>query len=142
MSDVHDVALTALFLDDKTVVMQQRDEFAPTAPNQLVFFGGAMKPHEDPRQAALRELKEETILVFEDNNIMHVIDYPRPENNGMMHLFALRIDSDIFEVNEGRGKTTVALQDVPSLDTADGSRLGAIYLHRLKQKGVINVSAN
>ncbi len=136
MSDVHDVALTALFIDDEHVVMQARDEYAPTAPNMLAFFGGAMESGEDPRLAALRELKEETTLEFDDIDLVHIIDYPRPENDGVMHLFALKITSTNFEVKEGKGMSVVILSEVPLENVADGSRLGAIYLHRLKQKGV------
>ena len=135
MGDVHDVALTALFIDDETVVMQERDEHAPTSPNMFAFFGGAMELGESPEVAAARELREETTLVFEDNELRHMIDYPRPENNGTMHLFMLKISDDNFSVKEGRGKVVRRLVDVPLDTTADGSRLGAIYLYRLKEKG-------
>lgn len=137
MTDIHDVALTALFLDNETVVMQQRDEFAPTAPNQLAFFGGAMEQGEDPHVAAARELREERTLRFDDSELVHVIDYPRPENNGTMHLYMLKINDTDFEVNEGRGKVTLRLSNVANANTADGSRLGAIYLYRSKKKGTI-----
>ncbi len=44
---------------DKKVLLQLRDEHAPTAPNKWAFFGGGVKRQEDPYQCILREAKQE-----------------------------------------------------------------------------------
>lgn len=45
--------------EDKKILLQLRDEHAPTAANKWAFFGGGVKPGEDPYECVLRECKQE-----------------------------------------------------------------------------------
>jgi len=44
---------------DNKIVLQQRDDYAPTFPNYLSTFGGAIEQGESPLEAMVRELHEE-----------------------------------------------------------------------------------
>ena len=51
---------------DKKVLLQLRDEHAPTAPNKWAFFGGGGEPGEDPFQCVMREAEQELAIQLTD----------------------------------------------------------------------------
>jgi 8-oxo-dGTP diphosphatase len=63
--------VAAIFLVDARgwVLLQERDEHAPVAPNQWGVVGGHVEPGEDWTAALHRELEEETGLVIPDDTL-------------------------------------------------------------------------
>jgi 8-oxo-dGTP pyrophosphatase MutT (NUDIX family) len=59
---MHPVPLSVVLLVDRRgwVLLQERDELAPRAPNQWGMVGGHVEDDEDFEPAAYRELTEET----------------------------------------------------------------------------------
>ena len=51
---------------EKKVLLQLRDENAPTAPNKWAFFGGGVHPGEDPYECVLRECQQELDIKLSD----------------------------------------------------------------------------
>lgn len=90
-------------------VFQRRDCNAPTSPNLLAFFGGKAVKAEDPRDAALRELSEETSLDVTPEDLTPVVKSMRIELKQIipktfeLHLFRLVIPQIEIEVYEGAG---------------------------------------
>lgn len=57
---VEDASCVVIIYDDEgKILLQHRDNAAPTAPNKWSFFGGGMESGEIPVQTAIREIKEE-----------------------------------------------------------------------------------
>ncbi len=52
------------------VLMQERDEQAPTAPEQWWFPGGGLEPGETPLEGAVRELQEETGIALDQDELV------------------------------------------------------------------------
>jgi len=52
-----------LFKNNK-ILLQLRDEHAPTAANKWSFFGGGIDKGESPKEAIIRECKEEKVERF------------------------------------------------------------------------------
>ncbi|MFT4250437.1 MAG: NUDIX domain-containing protein [Candidatus Woesearchaeota archaeon] len=48
-----------LLVNKNKILLQLRDEHAPTNPNVWAFFGGGMDAEETPREAIIREAQEE-----------------------------------------------------------------------------------
>ena len=51
---------------EKKVLLQLRDNNAPTSPNKWAFFGGGLKPAEDPYECVLRECLQELGIELSD----------------------------------------------------------------------------
>ncbi len=111
-----------LFAPDGKVVVQRRDNKAPTSPNMLSLFGGGLEPGEQPLAAAYRELSEETSLDSSNLAIKHVCsDEIKPGIT--YHLYRCDIPTDIFEVYEGVGSEKYSISELSKrVDTTRGIR--------------------
>lgn len=106
------VALIKLHIKDTDQLVFQRRDNNPEilSPNMLGFFGGHLdSPVEDPHQAAVRELSEETSLDVNKLDIVHLASMDLPlaiHLDGIptkLHLFTAIIDNINFQVFEGIG---------------------------------------
>jgi 8-oxo-dGTP pyrophosphatase MutT (NUDIX family) len=102
------IALTVLRVAGSgKLVFQRRDDKAPSYPGKLTFFGGGIEDGEQPREAALRELLEETSLRPGDiTDLRDVGTYTVPLTDGRsvdVHLFETSTAVLRFQVYEGRG---------------------------------------
>jgi 8-oxo-dGTP pyrophosphatase MutT (NUDIX family) len=50
---------------DGRLIMQKRDEYAPTAPNMIALFGGGHEPGETLAATAVREIMEELEIAID-----------------------------------------------------------------------------
>jgi len=109
------------------LLLQERDEGAPRAPNQWGMVGGHVEDGEDFEPAAYRELAEETGLDLPPGTLRlwRDAEYTYPDgHHGRYHLYAAPVDvtdSDIV-VGEGRQIVFVDPLVVPALDLASSSR--------------------
>jgi 8-oxo-dGTP pyrophosphatase MutT (NUDIX family) len=103
------------------VLLQERDEHAPLAPEQWGMVGGHVEDGEDFEPAAYRELEEETGVHLEGGlRLWRAEEFQYPERD---HPFDYRVwvagttltDADVV-VGEGRQIVFVAPEAVPGLD--------------------------
>ena len=94
-------------------LMQHRDDKPGVIydPGMVSFFGGAMEPSDkSPRDAAFRELREETSLEFAIGDLRQFIELSYAvttvndhKDRSEFFLFLLETDATEFEVYEGQG---------------------------------------
>lgn len=125
----------ALVLPDGRWVMQRRTDDAPTDPNGLSFFGGHLEPGEQPQEALLRELAEETSLSIEAREYQLVCDPVTIKRQGkdfQLHVFYVDIPSLEFEVYEGKGVEAFTLAQLRKRD--DLSEVAQAVLKNIGEK--------
>lgn len=109
------------------VLLQERDEHAPIAPDHWGLPGGHLEPGEDFLPGALRELEEETGVVLQADLAHEVGVYdvhPELPGGGLLGLFAARTDltDDDIVVGEGRQIVFVAPPAIAALPLTDSAR--------------------
>jgi 8-oxo-dGTP pyrophosphatase MutT (NUDIX family) len=117
-----------LLVDDRGwVLLQERDELAPRAPDQWGMPGGHVEDDEDYEPAAYRELLEETGIDLPAGTLTLWCDeeFTYPDGHfGRYHVYAARVDltdADIV-VGEGRQIVFVDPERVADLDLAASSQ--------------------
>jgi 8-oxo-dGTP pyrophosphatase MutT (NUDIX family) len=92
---------------DGRILLQQRDDDIPPAGyGRWALPGGHLEPGETPRQAALREMREETGLILDVAVHYGTFDRPGTLDPSMLHRLhvfwsADAVDETTIEVNEG-----------------------------------------
>ena len=76
-----------LILPDGKVMLQRRDNKAPTSPSKLALFGGHIERGEPPDKAMRRELGEETSLDVASLDIRAENDFEMTHQDGTAHHF-------------------------------------------------------
>lgn len=88
-------------------MFQRRDNNTPHFPGMLTFFGGVIETGEISRQAALRELNEETSIGLSSVDELMSLGISKVKLEAgltlTIHLFETAIDSPDFAVYEGVG---------------------------------------
>ncbi len=121
------VRLACVLLVDERgrVLLQERDEHAPTAPNQWSMVGGHVEPGERFEDAVYRELAEETGVHLELGHLYlwreEELVCSGEDRPSRYHVYVGRVDgltdADIV-VGEGRQIMFVDPATVPDLDTS------------------------
>lgn len=138
---VKQVANILVSSSDGILVMQQRDNTPGiTNPGMITGFGGAVEKGESTRQAAVRELREETNLAFEsDELIYHRTIFQPIVNDGTSRwvTYYLLKGKDIsqLEVYEGAGYARVDPNGEMSLThLSDTARKAIGYIDTERKK--------
>lgn len=102
------------------VLLQERDEHAPVAPNQWGMVGGQVEEGEDPEVAAYRELAEETGLSWASGlELWQETSWNYPGEAPTRHyLWAAGTDISDSDVVLGEGRQIVFV-DVASIGALD-----------------------
>lgn len=123
-----DFACTLLVDRRGWVLLQERDEDAPIAPERWAASGGHVEPGETFLEAAVRELREETGLVVAPSELQLVglydIHHVERASDDRMALYAAATtatDADIV-LGEGRQIVFVDPERVESLPLSDSAR--------------------
>lgn len=114
------------------VLLQERDEYAPIAPERWGFTGGHMEPGEDHLTTACRELEEETGLRIPPAELTLVGEYDvdRPETGSTdrlaLYTAAVDLGDDDVACHEGRQIVFVAPEAAAALPLADSTRVALL----------------
>jgi 8-oxo-dGTP pyrophosphatase MutT (NUDIX family) len=109
------------------VLLQERDEDAPSAANQWGMVGGHVEDGEDFEPAAYRELLEETGVSLPPGTLRlwRDAEFTYPDGfRGRYHLYAAPVDLTDADIVVGEGRQIVFVEPavVPTLDLAPSSR--------------------
>lgn len=120
------IVLTVLVDDRDRVLLQERDEHAPWAPNQWSMVGGHVEEGEDFEPAAYRELEEETGLTLPPGalelwHVEHTSDADGVAK--IVQIYAAKVTFTNADIVLGEGRQIVfvdpaALADLDMADTA------------------------
>lgn len=119
-------ACVAVVGADGRLLLQERDEQAPVAPELWCLPGGGLEPGESPRAAAVRELAEETGLVVAEDELTWLgdfhVDVSGPLGYQVFGVRAAFADEDV-ECHEGRQMVFVDPDRVAGLPLTASTRL-------------------
>ena len=130
--------VAAVFLVDARgwVLLQERDEHAPTAPNQWGIVGGHVEPGEDWTEALHRELVEETGLALPEPTLTLWYDGHRTPRRKVSRelsdhwmIWVGRVDLADRDITVGEGRQIVFV-DPGRLDELDLAESTAYFLPR------------
>ena len=118
------VAIVLLVDPQHRFLLQHRTKDAPTAPDYWAFFGGGIRPHETPIEAAKREAWEELRCHLQNPKLVHERDFALVDAVGHMHVFIQRFTGDpsTLELREGQGWGWYHLAETRELKMLDHDR--------------------
>lgn len=115
-------------------VMQHRDNIPTiTNPDMITSFGGSVDPGENVRQAAHRELLEETNLHCDIKDLTYLITLFQPlvrDGTSRWYTYYLLEHQDVsnLEVYEGQGFKIIAPDDLGNHNLSDMAKKATRYL--------------
>ena len=123
MRQLH-VAIVLLVDHQNRFLLQHRTKDAPTAPDFWAFFGGGIRPHETPIEAANREAWEELNCRMQHPELVHERDFALVDAVGHMHVFVERFtgDRNQLQLREGQGWGWYRLAETKELKMLDHDR--------------------
>lgn len=80
------------------------------------FPGGKIEAAETPRQALVREIKEELDTEIEVGELVDIVEYDYPQFHLTMHCFLCRIKSGEFVLKEHEAAKWLAPEELDSVD--------------------------
>lgn len=106
------------------LILQRRDAKASASPKKLSLFGGHMHEGEEPIDALLREVGEETTIAlgdvgYEFTGIIDTPPYPGHNLHGRCFIFFAKLKDDNFKVYEGKGHEKYLYYDLMQREDID-----------------------
>lgn len=85
----YDIRCALILLYDKgEVLLQKRTIDAPVLPNHWAFFGGGIESNETPKEAVIREAKEELGYVATASQLLLEKEFRLESKSGYMYVYA------------------------------------------------------
>jgi len=106
---------------DGSVLVAKRDGDQHLA-GTWEFPGGKVEPDEDPADAVLRELREETGLIATSAEPLLVFVHDYPDRRLRFHAFVVRSESGEVTLDRGREPAWVAPASLDGLPMPDANR--------------------
>jgi len=105
-----------LYDKKKKILIQHRDNNAPTSPNHWGFFGGAIEKNETPEQAVIRETFEELNIKLKKPKLFlkEYVDKKGKEHNTYFFIEKIK-DKSKIELKEGQGMRWIFPNEIDSL---------------------------
>ncbi|MEP9383501.1 NUDIX domain-containing protein [Nocardioides cheoyonin] len=121
------VEIAAVVLVDKRgwLLLQERDEHAPTDPDRWSMVGGHLEPGEDHLTGAVRELEEETEIRVDPDDLTYVGAFSEPVQDVTFDVYVAGVDLTDADVvcHEGRQIVFVDPATFDDLDLTDSARM-------------------
>lgn len=106
-----------LIRSDGKFLLQHRDAKAPRFPLYWGFFGGGINKNETPKQAMLREIKEELNIDVIDYNL--ALKYDSTDDSGIQEkrwIFTAPFEKQrTLTLNEGQGMGWFSVKDLENI---------------------------
>lgn len=113
------VALAIISNKDNEVLLQHRDNNAPTNPNKWGLWGGRIEESETPLQAVIRELKEELDIDVSENSLTLFNTYKaqRFGDDWEGYVFHLQDENNFkYNLQEGDDLKFISVEEAQTLD--------------------------
>ncbi|MFH1073369.1 MAG: NUDIX domain-containing protein [Nanoarchaeota archaeon] len=106
------VSVAIIYTEDGKLLFQDRDGIAKFG-EKYDFFGGGIEEGETPKDAILRELKEELDFDFSDVKTFKTYEYTIDEKNSRtFNVFIIKVPTlDKIKVLEGKGAKTFTYKE-------------------------------
>jgi 8-oxo-dGTP pyrophosphatase MutT (NUDIX family) len=111
---MNDIAIIALYDDDKKVLMQHRSDDAPTSPGYWGFFGGGIEDGETPLEAIKRETYEELRVVLKKPRLLFKEYVPSKEKTNYYFIEKIK-DKSKIELKEGQGMKWIYCAEIEKM---------------------------
>ena len=112
--DINKLAGVVLYTDEHEFILQLRTADAQIAPNKICLFGGHLQVGEQPLEAALREMHEETSLPIEQLEFIGELPgFTEPDARNIpqdRYVYAALVKTRHFEVREGKSAVWMTAQ--------------------------------
>lgn len=118
------VAIVLLVDQQHRFLLQHRTKDARTAPDFWAFFGGGIRPEEEPIDTARREALEELSYKMQAPTLVHERDFQLVNATGHMHVFLEHFtgDRDLLQLGEGQGWGWYRLEETTGLKMLEHDR--------------------
>ncbi len=120
------VALFVLKNDRGEVLLQLRDEAAPTAPGFWAFFGGAIEKGESPEEAVKREAEEELGIKLSGLKLFKRYLFRHEDGLQEKFVFTAPLTFSVEELRErlreGEGLGLYSLESASSIKMTDNDK--------------------
>lgn len=85
------------------VFLQKRDKNSRILPDHFSFFGGNLEPGESPKEALIREIKEELDFKLEGYQFLGIYNSPIKQES-VLNVYFTKVNNDFedkIKINEG-----------------------------------------
>jgi len=118
------VAVLALYNEQKEILLQHRSKDAMRLPDHWAFFGGGIEAGEAPEQALAREIFEELEYVVSASQLIFIQKFNYKEDENTKYIFVERYDlNKKLTQHEGQGMGWWKFEDLGKLLIVDHDRL-------------------
>ena len=112
---IRNLALFVLYNKEGKILMQHRTDDAPRFPGLWGFFGGGIEQGESPKQALLREIKEELNLVVSNPQLILTTDFKDDVYEGKRYVFKGQYYGEPLELLEGQAMKWCTVLELKAL---------------------------
>ena len=112
----HKIAAVALYNDNKEILLQLRAKDDSRYPSLWGLFGGHIDENENPKEAVLRETKEELDYELKDPRFIDCFDINDRYGGEIVYVFSERYDpSKPLSQHEGADMRWFSLEEIKKL---------------------------
>ena len=112
-----DIAAIVLYNEKNEILLQFRDNNAPTLKNMWGFFGGKVENNETPYNAVIRETKEELTYDLKNLKLIIIDQYDYKQFKGKIFIFIKKYNKTKKLIqNEGENMKFVSFTDIDNLN--------------------------
>ena len=123
------VACIILYDKDKKVLLQHRTKYTKRLPDHWAFFGGSVKKGETPKEAAIREVKEELDFVSKNPKLVMRQEYELNGERKIKNVFVEQCDGkDSLNLHEGQGLGWYDIDETEDLKMISHEREALYYI--------------